>query len=119
MEARHPEETALMVLPEEISVGALDQPLRGYDGQSVIATGPAGLTQAFRFKGTAVLIFVLVAILCIPAVWLFLTPEYVSTAVVRVAPIIQRIVFKDENSGMVPLYQAYVNKQVGHIQSSQ
>ncbi len=51
----------------------------------------------------------------VPPIWLFLKPRYESTAVIRVAPVVSRIVFKTEDNGIVPLYQSYLNTQVSII----
>ena len=61
--------------------------------------------------------FVLICGAAIPYVWLFLPPTYDATAIVRVSPVITRIVFKTEDNGIVPLYRSYLNTQVSIIRS--
>jgi len=56
-----------------------------------------------------------VCALAIPPVWIFIKPTYQSTAVVRVSPVVSRIVFKTEDNGIVPLYQSFLNTQISLI----
>jgi polysaccharide biosynthesis transport protein len=87
------------------------------------SAGPAGPGQAapsaydiaesmFRFKWTAVLVFVLVAAPLIAAIWTQVVPKYQARAEVRIRPIIPRLVFRTEDNGMIPLYSDFVNTQV-------
>src|SRR5436309_3453040 len=93
------EETGLVLHePAEVSLHGGEAPLGSYD--SMPSGSPASLPNELRFKGTAVLIFLLVAGTVIPAIWWLTIPEYVSTAVVRVAPVIQRLVYRNEDNGM-------------------
>jgi len=63
-------------------------------------------------------VFVLVAAPAIAAIWTKVIPKYQARAEVRVRPIIPYLVFKTENSGMIPLYDSFVNTQVAIIKSS-
>jgi len=58
-----------------------------------------------------------IALIAIPSIWLSITPQYKSTAVVRISPVVSRVVFRTEDNGLVPLYWSYLNSQVGVIHS--
>ncbi|MCH7886080.1 MAG: hypothetical protein IIC01_12645, partial [Planctomycetes bacterium] len=60
----------------------------------------------WRSKWLMLCTFVLICGATIPYVWLFLPPTYDATAIVRVSPVITRIVFKTEDNGLVPLYRS-------------
>ncbi len=70
------------------------------------------LRQKWWILGT---FFVVVAV-TVPCIWLLITPRYRATALVRVAPVISRIVFKSEEQS-VPLYRSFLNTQVSTIRS--
>lgn len=71
----------------------------------------------WRSKWLMLCTFVLICGATIPYVWLFLPPTYDATAIVRVSPVVTRIVFKTEDNGIVPLYRSYLNTQVSIIRS--
>ena len=70
-----------------------------------------------RQKWLMLALFALVAGAAIPCVWLFTVPLYESTAVVRVEPVVPKIVYATESNGMLPLYREYMNTQVNAIRS--
>ncbi len=74
--------------------------------------------RVFRYKWSILLVTVLVAAAGIPSVWLLVKPRYKARAVVRVSPVVSRIVFRTESNAMVPLYQSFLNTQVSIIRSS-
>jgi len=76
------------------------------------------LASILRFKWTILIVFVLVAAPAIAAIWTQVAPKYKAQAEVRVRPIIPYLVFKTEDSGMIPLYDSFVNTQVAIIKSS-
>ena len=89
--------------------------------------GTGGPTQAvplgsdiiesmFRFKWTVLAVFVLVAAPAIAAIWTQVVPKYRARAEVRVRPILPFLVFRTEDSGMIPLYDSFVNTQVSIIE---
>jgi len=89
--------------------------------------GTGGPTQAvppandiiesmFRFKWTILALFVLVTAPAIAAIWTQVVPEYRARAEVQVRPIIPYLVFRTEDSGMIPLYSSFVNTQVSIIE---
>jgi uncharacterized protein involved in exopolysaccharide biosynthesis len=61
-------------------------------------------------------VFVLV-VAAVAAIWTQVIPEYRATAEVRVRPIIPYLVFRTEDSGMIPLYDSFVNTQVSIMRS--
>jgi uncharacterized protein involved in exopolysaccharide biosynthesis len=62
-------------------------------------------------------VFVLVAAPAIAAIWTQVVPKYRARAEVRVRPIIPYLVFQTEDSGMIPLYDSFVNTQVSIMRS--
>ena len=70
-----------------------------------------------RFKWTILAIFVLAAAPAITAIWTQVVPKYQARAELRVRPIIPYLVFRTEDSGMIPLYQSFVNTQVSIMRS--
>lgn len=74
-------------------------------------------SSLFRFKWLALGVFVLVSAATIPCVWLVVKPTYQANAVIRVAPVVPRIIFRTEDNSMMPLYTSYVNTQVTVIRS--
>ena len=62
-------------------------------------------------------VFVLVAAPAIAIIWTQVVPKYEAKAEVRVRPIIPYLVFKTEDSGMIPFYDSFVNTQVSIIRS--
>jgi len=63
-------------------------------------------------------VFVLVAVPAIAAIWTQIVPKYRARAEVRVRPIIPYLVFRTEDSGMIPLYSSFVNTQVSIMRSN-
>lgn len=76
------------------------------------------LWQLLKFKWSIGLIVLLLAAPSIAAVWKFIVPVYKAKAVIQVSPIIQRIAFNTQENGMIPLYQQFLNSQVGVITSN-
>jgi len=90
--------------------------------------GTGGPTQAvppandmiesmLRFKWTILAVFVLTAVPAIAVIWTQVVPKYRAGAEVRVRPIIPYLVFRTEDSGMIPLYDSFVNTQVSIMRS--
>jgi len=63
-------------------------------------------------------VFVLLVASVITAIWTQVIPEYRASAEVRVRPIIPYLVFRTEDSGMIPLYSSFVNTQVSIMRSN-
>ena len=87
---------------------------RGESTQAV-QSGNDIIKSMFRFKWMILTIFILVAAPIIAAIWTRIVPEYQARAEVRVRPIIPYLVFRTEDSGMIPLYSSFVNTQVSII----
>src|SRR3972149_4908278 len=99
-----------------------DSPFAGADDLALagpLPSGPSGgvLRAMLRHKLLISLLFVLLAGSAAPAIWLLVTPQYESTATVRVAPVGARIVFSTEFSRVVPQYHTFLNTQVSIIRS--
>jgi capsular exopolysaccharide synthesis family protein len=76
------------------------------------------LVSLLRFKWLIFGVFAAVSGVAIPAIWLGMAPQYAARAVVRVSPVSQQILYPtEENKGVVPLYEAFVNTQVSIIHS--
>lgn len=70
-----------------------------------------------RHKWLALGLFLLFAIPAVAAAWLLTKPLYEARATVEVSPMIPRIVYETEQSGIIPLYAQYLNDQVGVLRS--
>lgn len=68
-----------------------------------------------RFKWTILAVFILVSAPLIVAIWTLIVPKYRARAEVRVRPIIPFLVFRTEDSGMIPLYSSFLNTQISII----
>jgi capsular exopolysaccharide synthesis family protein len=82
-----------------------------------ISSGSDIIESMFRFKWMIVAIFVLVAAPAIVVIWTQIVPEYQAKAEVRVRPITPYLVFRTEDSGVIPLYDSFVNTQVSIMRS--
>ncbi len=80
-----------------------------------VQSGNDIIQSMFRFKWTLLVIFVLVAAPAIAVIWTQVVLEYRARAEIRVRPIIPYLVFRTEDSGMIPLYSSFVNTQVSII----
>ena len=81
-----------------------------------VQSGNDIIKSMFRFKWMILAIFVFVTAPMIAVIWTKVIPEYQARAQVRVRPIIPYLVFRTEDSGMIPLYSSFVNTQVSIIQ---
>ena len=96
----------------------------GTGGSLGAASGIGGTNAAAHWLGMfarskwwILAIFMIVAGTALPCIWTFVKPTYRARAVVRVSPIVSRVVFKTEDNGIVPLYRSYLNTQVSVISS--
>lgn len=63
---------------------------------------------------------VFISVVGVPLIWLSQKPLYETTAAIRVAPIINSILFSDRNSeGVIPMYDNFKNTQAELIRSEQ
>jgi capsular exopolysaccharide synthesis family protein len=85
------------------------------------ADSPPSLIKPILKRWYIVLItFLVICAIGIPAVWLLIKPMQAATAAIRVAPIIQSILFRDKYSeGVIPMYTNFVNTQADLIKSDQ
>ncbi len=70
-----------------------------------------------RHKWLGMSVFFLVACAAIPSVWMFVIPQYRAEALIRVSPIVPRVLYQFEENGILPLYSSYLNTQVSVIRS--
>lgn len=71
----------------------------------------------WRYRWSMLAVFAVVAPALIALVWNRVEPQYQSTAVVHVASVVPRVLYKTDDNGKIPLYSAYLNTQVSLIQS--
>ena len=111
-----------MLVPHRSS-GFAPVPLFAHEGGLPSAAHPAvpsaqfSLSMMLQRKWTVLITFCLVAVTVVPMIWYLAVPKYRASAVVRVAPVVQRVLYMTEDNGMVPLYQSFLNTQVASIQS--
>ncbi|HWL94641.1 MAG TPA: polysaccharide biosynthesis tyrosine autokinase [Phycisphaerae bacterium] len=70
-----------------------------------------------RWKRTILGVTAALAFILMAGIWTMVEPQYSSTAVIRVASSVPRVLYKTEDNGTVPLFNAYINTQVSVIQS--
>jgi capsular exopolysaccharide synthesis family protein len=78
---------------------------------------PFSLFALLRYKWSMAAVFLLIAGLAIPAIWLLVVPLYEAQAVIRVSPVGTKIAFQTENNGMLPFYTSFLNSQINIIRS--
>jgi succinoglycan biosynthesis transport protein ExoP len=61
--------------------------------------------------------FFVVLALSLIAIWTTVGPEYRAEALLRISPVIQRLVFNTDDNGAIPLYMQFVNTQVAAMSS--
>ncbi len=99
----------------------LDQPEQKPAGLSVTAPAPANrgmsVWDVLRYKWTMTMVALPVMVALIAAIWTLIEPKYLARAEIRVKPIIPHLVFRTEDSGLIPMYQSYLNTQVSVIRN--
>lgn len=96
-----------------LEFGGIDDVVAPPGGMSM----QASISGLLRRKLLMLVVFVLVAGAAVPGVWLLIRPQYRASAIIRVAPVVPRILYKTEDNGMLPLYQSYKNLQAAIIRS--
>jgi len=66
-----------------------------------------------------VIVFLVVCAIGIPAIWLFLEPQYDVTGAIRVAPILSNILTGEADRGEISNYQSFMNTQADMVISPQ
>jgi len=61
------------------------------------------------------LVLALLTLLAVVAIWTQIIPQYRARGEVRISPFKPHLVFKTEESGMIPFYESFVNTQVSVI----
>lgn len=79
--------------------------------------GAAGLLRVLRYKWSILFVFLLTAGATVPVVYYNVKPNYKCTAVVRVSPVVPKVVWETDKSEVTPAYFRHVNTQVSIIQS--
>src|SRR5262245_17810759 len=79
-----------------ISLGAAPGMLGAYEPEPMTGGGRGGIgiAHVLRYKWTAVVTAMVVAILSLSAIWTLTVPEYAAKALVRVAPNIPKLIYK-------------------------
>jgi len=75
------------------------------------------LFSVLRFKWTILVVFLLVAVPGIAAIWTQVIPQYRARGELRIEPIKPHLVFRTEDSGAIPFYDSFVNTQVSVMRS--
>ena len=70
-----------------------------------------------RFKWLILGIFVLISGATLPAIWMFVKPEYRARAKVKVAPTNPRLVYNTDEEGGLRTYPVFLNTQIATILS--
>lgn len=65
----------------------------------------------------ALITFIIICSIGLPAIWYLVKPFYKTTAAVRVIPVISSILFNGENS--IPMYKSFMNTQADLMASDQ
>lgn len=73
------------------------------------------LRAALRYRWTILAVFLALALPGGLAVWFLMPPLYRARATVEISPTNPRILYKTEENGLIPMYQQYLNSQVGII----
>lgn len=94
-------------------LGEWDAPPTARSPQRAAPDLGAILRQKWLILGVSVLI----STAAVPPIWLLTSPVYRSNAVVQVAPIVSRLVYRTDENGQVPFYDSYLNTQVAIIRS--
>jgi capsular exopolysaccharide synthesis family protein len=76
----------------------------------------AGILRQWR---TALVVFIVVCVLGVPAIWLLMASPYSVAGAIRVVPIMPDILTGKEDSGVISNYQQFMNTQVAMMTSSQ
>jgi polysaccharide biosynthesis transport protein len=66
-----------------------------------------------------VIVFLVMCAIGIPAIWLFLEPQYDVTGAIRVAPILSNILTGEADRGEISNYQSFMNTQADMVISPQ
>jgi polysaccharide biosynthesis transport protein len=119
------EEHSLQLDGTPLSVAAGGAPARRPDWAGAlgpVADRPAGggasiFDLLLRHKWLVLVLATLLAGSGIPLIWIFFAPVYRATAVVRISPVIDPVVFRTEKSAMLPFYQSFLNTEVATIKS--
>lgn len=85
-----------------------------------VDSSPSLVMPIIRRWYVVLITFLLMCGIGIPAVWFLVKPLSEATAAIRVAPIIQSILFNDKDSeGVIPMYKNFINTQADLIVSEQ
>ena len=93
--------------------GPLGTPMGTHGG----ASAAHWIAALHRSRRLITCVFIIVAGISIPCIWLLVQPTFRARAVIRVSPVVSRVVFKTEDNGIVPLYRSYLNTQISVISS--
>jgi len=97
-----------------------DDPFGASMATSITEDAPAAVVSVaslLRRKWTIVVVAMVVAGVSLPAIWTQVKPEYKSTATVQISPVRPKILYSTDSNGMPPIYQNFLNTQVGLILS--
>jgi capsular exopolysaccharide synthesis family protein len=93
----------------------------GFEIPPEFGSGPTSglITAVLRRWYIAVLVFLVMCAIGIPAIWLLLEPRYDVTSAIRVAPILSNILTGEADKGEISNYQSFMNTQADMVISPQ
>ena len=91
--------------------------LPGSDPPFSSGSGRPLMPLNLRTIAWVVVVFLIVSAASLPLIWTQIEPTYRAVAVVRVAPMIPRMVFRTDENSTIPFYRNYLNTQVSTILS--
>jgi len=95
------------------AVNASTRPGLPHSGGSAASAAP--LRAMLRHRWTILVTALLVGAPAIVWVWTTERPEYRARATVEISPINPRVLYRTEENGLIPMYQQYLDSQVGII----
>ena len=112
----HLDGTPLAVAPGGLPAGRAESGVLG--PATPLAAGNVSIAGLLlRRKWLILSMAALLAVAGVPLIWILLPPVYRATAVVRISPVIDPVVFHTEKSAMLPFYQSFLNTEVATIKS--
>ena len=88
------------------------EPEDAYDDRGAGGPGAAvSISALLRYKWTILGVFLLSTVPAVAAVWLLMVPQYRAIGHLRVEPRVRTMVFKTEDSGLIPRYPQFQQTQ--------
>lgn len=81
-------------------------------------SGPSLVAAMLRVKWLILSVALLVMVVSVPLIWLLMKPYYKATAVLRIKPVVPRLLFSNEMNGSLPFFASFVNTEMAVMKSS-